>query len=227
MVDQKQTARSRRHRRAAAGCGLVAPAVAAVTIVAATLIDPTFSWATSALSDLGALPEGESVTVGFLLSSPEFLLFNGGLIAAGVAGLPFAWILWVAAVHPLQRVAAAAVAMAVIALALVGVLHVPRPHHGTVAITHFAAATVALWTYGSGSVLAGRPARGLATIWLGIAHLLFWIIWSVTLRPGPIPGLAVPETVGALLFGGWTAATARSFLGWPPVPEPVAAVLDA
>lgn len=208
-------------RNACAASGLVAPLVAAIGILSATLADPSFSWATSALSDMGALPRGRSVTASFLRSNPQFLLFNGGLILAGILGLPFARTLRTAAENRAHRAGAAAFAVAIVAMALVGVFHIPRPPHGAVAIAHYLAATIALWTYGTGTALAGAVRRGLATIWLGIAHVLFWILWALFLSSGPVPGIAVPETVGAAIFGAWILATARSRLGWPPLPAAV------
>lgn len=205
-------------RAATAATGLVAPTIAAVTILAATFVDPAFSWTEDALSNLGELPMGESITLPFLASAPEFALFNGGLLLTGIVGLPFALRLWTDADHVLQRVGALQFAGALIALALVGVFHIPREPHGTVAIAHYLLGIVFLWTHGTGSVLVGRTRWGLVTIWLGSVHLLAWLVWAAALT-GPIPGLAIPETVGAAIFGGWSAVAARAKLGWPPLPK--------
>ncbi|QSG01890.1 DUF998 domain-containing protein [Natranaeroarchaeum sulfidigenes] len=201
----------------AATTGLIAPAIAAVTILAATFVDPGFVWADDALSNLGELPAGESITLSFLAESPEFVLFNGGLILTGIVGLAFAWRLWTDAKNWLHRLGAVQFAGALIALALVGVYYIPREPHGAVAIAHYLLGIVFLWTHGTGSVLAGRVRWGLVTIWLGIVHLVAWLVWAALLT-GPIPGLAIPETVGAAIFGGWTAVAARARLGWPPLP---------
>lgn len=203
-------------RDAATACGIVGPLVAAVGILAATAVDPSFQWAASALSDTGAHAPGQAVDPSFLRSNPEFLLFNGGLVLTGSIGLPFAWSLWDGADHWVQRAGAVWFALAMLAMALVGVFHLPHSLHGAAAIGHYLAATMTLWTYGTGSVLAGRRLRGLATVWLGCVHLLFWIVWALVLQSGPLPGLAVPETVGAALFGGWVFATARRRLARSP-----------
>lgn len=207
-------------RAMAAATGLAAPILAAVTILAATVVDPGFSWANDALSNLGELPVGESITLSFLTGAPEFVLFNGGLILTGLVGLPFAWRLWTDAENAFHRLGAVEFAGALIALALIGVFHIPRDPHGAVAITHYLLGIVFMWTYGTGSVLAGRPRWGLLTIWLGIFHLLAWLVWAAALT-GPIPGLAIPETVGAAVFGGWSLVAARAKLGWPPLPNPL------
>jgi len=204
-------------RDAPAACGMAGPLLAGVAILAATVVDPSFQWTTSALSDMGALPEGRAITAEFLRSNPQFLVFNGGLVVAGVVGLPFSWSLWNDASNRFHRAGAVAFALAMTALALVGVFHIPRPLHGLAAIAHYLAGTLLLWLHGTGTVLAGDVRRGLTTAWIGNIHLLFWIVWALFLR-GTIPGLAVPETVGALLLGGWVIATARRRLGWPPVP---------
>lgn len=208
-----------RQRHVASACGVVGPAVAATAILAATLVDPQFVWTNSALSDTGALPDGQSITWSFVGSSPQFLVFNGGLILTGVIGMPFSGVLWARSETLFQRLGVVAFGVALVALALVGVFHLPRDPHGMVAITHYLAATVALWLYGTGSALAGRVRWGLVTLWLGIVHLLFWLVWAAALSSGPIPGLAIPETVGAAIFGGWTAATALGELGWTPVAD--------
>ncbi len=205
-------------RTTAAVTGLIAPVIAAVTILAATVVDPGFVWADDALSNLGELPAGESITLSFLAGAPQFGLFNGGLILTGIVGLPFAWRLWADADHVLHLVGALQFAGALIALALVGVYYIPREPHGAVAIAHYLLGIVFMWTHGTGSVLAGRTRWGLVTIWLGIVHLVAWLVWAALLT-GQIPGLAIPETVGALIFGGWSAVAAREKLDWPPLPD--------
>lgn len=205
-------------RAASAATGLLAPVIAAVTILSATIVDPTFSWRQNALSDLGALPAGESISISFLAATPEFALFNGGLLLTGLVGLPFAWRLWDDADHPLHRIAAVGFAATLISLSLVGVFHIPRDLHGPAAIAHYVLGIVFLWTHGTGSVLSGRVRWGLVTIWLGIVHLVAWLVWAAFLT-GPIPGLAIPETVGAVIFGGWSFLTARRKLAWPPLPD--------
>jgi hypothetical membrane protein len=61
--------------------GVAFPVVSLGAILLATLVSPTFTWTGSALSDLGAF------------GAPTALLFNGGLVLAGLVAFPFvAWL---------------------------------------------------------------------------------------------------------------------------------------
>lgn len=57
--------------------GVAAPLVALGEILIATLVSPSFSWASSALSDLGRP------------GAPTALIFNWGLIGGALLALPF------------------------------------------------------------------------------------------------------------------------------------------
>ncbi|MDZ7702273.1 MAG: DUF998 domain-containing protein [Halobacteriales archaeon] len=181
------------YRRAAAWAGLASSVVGFGTILLATLVSPTFSWTASALSDLGAAGE------------PTAWLFNGGLIAAGVVGLPFGWALFATARGALERAGAAAFAGSVAALALVGAFPTGTPTHFPVAVAYFLLFTLAMWLHGAGAALAGDVRRGLAAVGLGILHLLAWLAWAAV---GP-PGLALPELGGSVLLLGWLVLTTR------------------
>lgn len=180
--------------RLAVGAGVVGPLVGFATTLSATLLSPTFRWTGNALSDLGAP------------GAANPWLFNGGLVASAAVTLLFAWTLWAVAEHPVQRVGAVAFSATNVALALVGLFPSGTDLHGPVALAYFVLLTFTLWLSGSGSVLAGRPRRGLAAVWLGIAHVLLWIVWIAT-GPG---GIAVPEIGGSLLFYAWVLLVVRS-----------------
>ncbi|WP_122089380.1 DUF998 domain-containing protein [Halalkalicoccus subterraneus] len=168
---------------------LLAPAVAAVAIVGATLSAPEFSWAGDALSDLGAP------------GAPTAWLFNGGLIVAGVLGLPFAAVLVASARHRLDWLVAAVLALTLGTLAGVGLFPSGHPYHLPVAAGFYLGATLTLWIDGTTGVLTDEPRFGLAAIWLANLHVLQWLAWAAGLRVGP--GLAIPETIGAALFAVW------------------------
>lgn len=185
-------------------CGVVAPVLAAVTILLATTLDPSFNWLDSALSHTGELPEGASVSASLLFEKPSFFVFNGGLVLTGLVGLPFGVLLFVESRNVFERVGAVTFLLTLLTLAAVGVFYLPKDLHGPAAIAHFLALTVFFWIYGTGAALGGRVRLGLATVWLGIGHLVFWLAWAVWLQSGPIPGLAIPEIVGAIGFGGWS-----------------------
>lgn len=203
-------------RTLALRCGVLAPLLALATIVAATTLDPGFAWLDSALSHTGELPPGRSVSLSLVADRPSFLAFNGGLILTGLVGLPFAAVLYRDAANALERAGAAVFALALLALSGVGVFYLPRPLHGPVAVGHYLAVTAFFWVYGAGAALAGRRRFGAVTAALGVVHLLGWALWATLLADGPVPGLAVPETFGALLFGGWSFVVAARKLGASP-----------
>ena len=173
--------------RLAIRAGLVGPLVGFGTTLAATASSPTFQWTGSALSDLGAA------------GAANPWLFNYGLVASALVTLPFVWVVWAAAEHPVERLGATAFGLSVVLLGLVGVFPIDTALHGPVSVAYFTLLTVTLWVHGSGWVLAGLVRRGLIAIWLGIGHVLFWIAWVVA-EPG---GIAIPELVGSLAFYAW------------------------
>jgi len=185
--------------------GLVAPVVAVAAILLATLLDPSFSWTGSSLSHTGELPPGRSVSLGLLVDRPSFLLFNGGLIAAGLVGLPFAWLLYDVAGHPLERSGAVLLGLALGSLVAVGVFHLPWGLHAPVAVVHFIATMAFLWIYGVGAVQAGRPRFGAATAALGAVVVGTWFVWGQVF---PGLGIALPEFLSALALAGWTFVAA-------------------
>lgn len=179
--------------RVALGCGVAAPVVAFAAILLATVLSPTFTWAGSALSDLGA-PGAETA-----------LLFNGGLVAASVLALPFLALVWAASDHDATRLGTVVLGAAVVSMGLVGVFPVGSPYHVPAALGFYALLTYALFVFGSGRVLAGAAREGLLWVWLAVLHVTYWVLWSFGIRPGP--GLAIPETVGALVLAAWLAVT--------------------
>ncbi|MFC4356702.1 DUF998 domain-containing protein [Halobium salinum] len=173
------------HRHAAALLsGFAAPLVTLSAILAATLVSPTFAWGSSALSDLGVAPA-------------TALLFNGGLVVGGLLALPYTAVLWDADPEPLSRAAAASLALAAVAMGLVGVFPSDQPLHVPVAVAFFLLLTVTM-------VLDGLARRDTTTGSVALrqagVHVVVWVGWILGYVPG---GLAVPEIVGAALFGVW------------------------
>jgi hypothetical membrane protein len=180
--------------RAALYAGPAAVAAGGLAVLAAALLSPSFTATGDALSNLGA--RGAS-------TAP---IFNGGLLLAGLLGLPFIWRVSVTVRTLAQRVGLALLAGSLVAMALVGLFPLPRPEHGPAALAFFALFTVGLVVVGTGDVLAGRTRRGLAAIWLGVAHPTAWGVWALA---GP-EGIAIPEVVGAATLGTWVLVVFRS-----------------
>lgn len=194
MADPVNASSRRSLRTAALWAGPAGIAVAVVGIFGAVLLAPWFEWTANALSDLGAAGE------------PTAPLFNGGLVIGGLLGLAFVVRVWLAATNAARRLGVALFAVAFVNLALVGVFALPHDLHGPVAVTFFLAFTYGLFAHGSGDVLAGHVRRGLASIWLGVAHVTGWLLFAVA----PVSGLALPELVGAVALTGWIAVTFRA-----------------
>ena len=182
---------NRADRLARAG-GVLAPAASLAGIALAITFTPSFTWGSSALSDLGRA------------GAPVPWLFNGGLILGGLLALPFAWWRWRRAANFLGRLAAIGLAGTGLALAGVGSVPAGRALHLPFAAGFYLLLTYTLFLDGSGRALAGSVARGLAWLWVGIVHFSGWLLWAFS----GVGGLAVPETFGALLLSAWLVTSA-------------------
>jgi hypothetical membrane protein len=186
-----------RLRRAGTWLGVLGVAAFVLGTTVAVVLAPWFSPTANALSDLGA--RGQA-------SAPAF---NLGLIAAGVLGVGFAARLWPEAPGTVSRAGVALLGLALVSLALVGVFPVPHSYHVPAAIGFFVSLTYALFVYGTGQVLAGRARSGLVTVWLGIAHVTGWLGWALA----GARGLAIPESMGAMILGVWVVRTTQRLRG--------------
>jgi hypothetical membrane protein len=185
--------------RALAYSGAAGVVVAFGSILLTTALEPWFAWPTNALSHLGD-PDRWGL----------YWLFNGGLAVAGALGSLFVLRVALAARSRAHRLAAAVLLAATVDLALVGVFEVGHPLHGPVSVAFFVALTYGLFLYGTADALDGRPRRGLAFVWLGIAHVTGWALWATVV---PWTGVAVPESAGAAALGAWTVAVTRDLTG--------------
>lgn len=181
-----------RANRFARASGVLAPAVSLLGIALAVSLTPSFSWAASALSDLGRP------------GAPVPWLFNGGLVLGGVLALPFAWWRWQRAGSRVGRLTAIGLGGTGLALAGVGLFPSGTDLHFPVAVGFYCLLTYTLFLDGSARSLAGDVRRGVTWIWVGVVHLTGWLLWVVV----GVGGLAVPETFGALLFTVWLVASA-------------------
>lgn len=202
---------------------LVAAPLLLVGVLAASLLDPSFSWWDGSLSHLGELPGGR----GWLdagLDQPSVLLFNGSLVAAGLLALPFAWLLHGDAFQPLERTGATALVVALLALVAVGSFPQPSPFHVPAAMAFVVATTGFLWIYGSGTLQRGRTRLGAATLALGATLICGWLAWDSL---APSAGMAVPEFLGIAVLAAWTFAAAATELAAAEGRTPVDALASA
>lgn len=185
--------------RAGGWAGYLAPTLTLGAILLGTLLSPTFTWADSALSNLGAM------------GAQTAWLFNGGLMLGSLVAVPFLVVFYRVSEHLLQRIGVLLLSLALVGLFLVGVFPMGTTYHFPAALSFYLFTTLALWLHGSGSVLAGAPRRGLLSIWLGITNIMTWLVW---VAGGPLTrgGLAIPEFIGACVFAVWMVLSARRLL---------------
>lgn len=189
--------------------GLAAPPCAVFGVVLAALFDPSFHWMGSELSHLGERPSGQALSVELVVEYPSILLFNGGLILAGMLGLPFAWLLHDDATHPLERSGATTLTVAFLGLLAVGAFFQPNPFHVPAWLATVLATTAFFWIYGAGLLQAGRVRYGSITIALGLSIVGIWLVWGAYVGGS---GMAIPEFTVVAALSGWTFATAlRTF----------------
>jgi hypothetical membrane protein len=175
---------------------VAAPVVTLGAVLVATLVSPSFSWSSSALSDLGRP------------GAPTALIFNGGLLVGALLALPYITGVGRATVERWTLAGTAMFGLAAVSMGLVGLFPEGHPYHFPAALSLYVFLTYGLFCYGSGLVLAGAAeqrndivSRGVAAIWLGVGHVTSWVAWGMGLRVGP--GLAIPETIGAVIFLAW------------------------
>jgi len=184
---------SRPESRALDYSGVVAVVVTIGSILAATVVAPGFSWRENALSNLGvtATDVGTTATV---------VLFNGGLIAGGVVGLGFGYALLRAATTRGESVVVGLLGLTLLLMSLVGVFPQDTAPHFPVALGFYLLISVSLWADALVRVREGVRPWALTSGLAGTANIATWIGWIAAGTPW---GLAVPELIGALLFGGW------------------------
>ncbi|TKX58252.1 DUF998 domain-containing protein [Halorubrum sp. SS7] len=167
--------------RVAAACGAVATLSALGGIALAVLLDPTFSWTTDALSDLG-VRDGSAVA------------FNGGLIAGGAAGVCYA----VGLGRGGRPVRALLLALAMVAMAGVGVFDLTEPLHGPAAIGFYGLVTAVFAVDGW---FRRRESTGRVALAFAPVHVGVWATFAAGWWP--VTGLALPELPGALMLAAW------------------------
>ncbi|MDY6778926.1 MAG: DUF998 domain-containing protein [Candidatus Nanohaloarchaea archaeon] len=170
--------------------GLAAIVIAFLAISSSTFLSKTFHWSGSALSDLGA--PWSSVS----------LIFNTGMILAGLSGLVFGIYLIRNAETRLEWIGAGLFNISMFGLGMVGVFPIGTPWHREASILFFTAFTYAFLVWGTATIQEGFIYTGLASTWLGLLHATVWGIWLASLRPWL--GIAVPELAGSLLLALWT-----------------------
>lgn len=173
--------------------GALAAVVTIGCTLVATLLSPSFAWRENALSNLGvtATDAGTTVTV---------LLFNGGLILGGLLGLVFTGLLYRTATGRVHRIVAVLLSLTLVLMALVGVFPQDTAPHFPVASGFYLMITISLWVDALAWRAAGNEEWAVRSALAGSTNILVWIVWVGAGTPW---GLAVPEIIGAVIFGSW------------------------
>ena len=187
-----------RLRAVTGALGAVATALALGGIAAAILLDPSFSWTSDALSDLGVRPRSARV-------------FNWGLIGGGLVGLGYAVGLRLVTLsretegggRSLRGRAAGALrsvlfGLAMVAMAGVGAFDLTQPLHGPAAVGFYGLTTLVFAVDGLArrGELSGQITLAFVPVHVAVWTTFLWGWWPVT-------GLALPELPGALMLAAW------------------------
>jgi hypothetical membrane protein len=170
--------------RIAGLCGVVTPIVAFSCIFLAISLSPGFSWTDNALSDLGV---GKAA-----------IIFNMGLVLAGILAVVFGTGLWVVFRRRiLGRVGGFLFYLGGFALSGIGVFsEAAGAIHFYFSVTFFVLIPLSLFFLGTESILTGSGRFGLFTIALGVVALVPWVFsWK---------GVAIPESISALSMSAWS-----------------------
>jgi len=201
--------------------GYAGPVASVGAIFLATLLDPKFSWRSRSLSSMGEAT-GQSLLALGSVDQLAFDVFNLGLVLAGVLGLPFLALLWADSETRTERIGLVLAGLTLLGSIGVAVAFLDGPFaafHFVAAMTFFFGMTLTMWTYGTGLAKRTGGAHGLGAIWFANVHAVGWVGWML-LEAFLYTGdgdtwtyFAVPEFVGAVLFGLFVATQARRLDG--------------
>ena len=169
------------------------------SVLLATVVSPAFSWRYNALSNLGVTTTDAGTTA-------TVVIFNGGLVGGGLAGMLFCVLAFRLTRRPGRRIVVTMVGVTLVMMSLVGVFPQGTAPHFPVAAAFFLLVTLTTWVAAVVCASVGDRHLSLLSFAAGTANILTWVVWFVA---APIPeALAIPEMVGATLFGGWLCAYA-------------------
>jgi hypothetical membrane protein len=172
-------------------CGIAAPILVFSLIFLAIGLAPGFNWNKNALSDLGV---GSTATI-----------FNSALIIGGLLLLPFS----IGLRQTLPKGALSLLGTALLSLGMLvlsGIGLFPETAgriHLYLSVAFFTLLPLSFMFIGTSELLQPKSrTSGILTMLIGISAALIWALhWSIHLG-----GVAVPETISALLGSVWTIA---------------------
>ena len=180
-------------------CGITSPIIAFATIALSISLHPWFRWADNALSDLGAIGVHYNI------------IFNLGLILAGIFGLVFTLGLpW----NIKRKMGLAGVVFfgaGIISLIMIGVFPEGTFLHRSVSIDFYMLGFIGMVTLGIDQ-LRGRSERVWGWFILSTLILAISAILLLTTIPYNF-GAAIPETIGAIAFSEFSIGLGGRLIG--------------
>ncbi|RJS77275.1 DUF998 domain-containing protein [Candidatus Bathyarchaeota archaeon] len=172
-------------------CGIITPIIAYTFILLAINYYPPFSWTDNALSDLGVVKGITSV------------LFNSGLIIAGILTLVFATGLFrFLNEKATGKIGGLLFVLAALALTAIGVF--PENFgeiHFYVSVAFFVFSPLAMFSFSAAFTQTGNARLGVFTFLVALIAALVWIIhWTIPFGKG----VAIPETLSSLSASVWS-----------------------
>ncbi|MFC1940129.1 DUF998 domain-containing protein [Chloroflexota bacterium] len=173
--------------RIAGTCGIASQLIAFTSLLIVVASSPWFSWTEDYVSVLG-------------IRGSTRMLFNWGLILAGVFSLIFAIGLRKRILLSLLgQLGAASLVLGSIAFSGIGIF--PRSidlPHDLASIAFFVFIILALLLVGVAALIASRLGWGLLSLLAGTLILVFWLV------PWPWSGGAIPQLLFCLPWSLWT-----------------------
>ncbi len=178
-------------RRAGTAAGVAAPALLLLTVASGVAATPTYDWPTAPFSVMGAVDQ------------PFALAFNAGLVAVGLATLPFARRLWNAA----GRSVGALYAVVGVSFAGAGVFPLPATAHEVFGAGLLAGIPAVLLAASVVGWRRGDRRAGVVALSLGTAALGVWLPYDFGVETAQI-GYGAAELVAFVAWSAWSAWTA-------------------
>jgi len=173
-------------------CGIVFPGALLGAVIAAAFASPTYGWPAEPFSAIGRT------------SDPAAWLLNGGLVASGLLGLPFAWLL----VRSRHVVVGAGYAAVALGFAAAGIFRAPTAAHELAAGIALFGVWLVPWILAALDWRAGdRRAAGIGT-GAGALAVAGWLPYDLGLAWAQL-GYGAVEMVVLLTLAGWSGWLAR------------------